>query len=403
MQMNEELAISTRRAFLSFLAASPVILAASRVSGQPVVDLSDIYAPEILARAQDAINVFDFQETAKHVFNPGHYTRMMMGGDNGETVRANREGFSKFQLRIPRLINTQEIDSSVEIFEKAYPVPIFIAPCGGQKAFHDEAEVAVARAARSRGVGQFLSTVASTSIEEVSAARGEPVLFQLYPDLDFSVTEAVIRRAERAGSEVMAVTVDHPASNREAIQRFRRDSNAECQACHTEGGRADIGGPPMFEGLVRSDARRTFLDWDYIDRIRDTTSMHLMLKGIVTGGDAERAIEHGIEGIIVSNHGGRAENSGRGTIESLPEVVAAVQGRIPVLIDSGFRRGGDIFKALALGADAIAIGRPYLWGLGTFGQEGVETVLDILTREFQVVMRQAGTVNVGQIDRRYIV
>jgi len=325
-----------------------------------------------------------------------------MGADNGETVRANREGFSKFQLRIPRLINTQHIDTSVEIFGQTYPVPIFIAPCGGQKAFHEEGEVAVARAARSRGVGQFLSTVASTAIEEVSAARGEPVLFQLYPDLEFSVTEAVIRRAERAGSRVMAVTVDHPASNREAIQRFRRDSNAECQVCHSaEAGYRDA--PPMFDGLVRSDVNRTFLDWDYIDRIRDATSMHLMLKGIVTGPDASRAIDHGIEGIIVSNHGGRAENSGRGTIESLPEVVAAVQGRIPVLIDSGFRRGGDIFKALALGADAIAIGRPYLWGLGTFGQEGVETVLDILTREFSVVMRQAGTVNVGQIDQSYIV
>ena len=402
MQMNEELAISTRRAFLSFLAASPVILAASRVSGQPVVDLSDIYAPQILARAQDAINVFDFRETAKHVFQPGHYTRMMMGADNGETVRANREGFSKFQLRMRRLINTQDIDSSVELFGETYPVPIFIAPCGGQKAFHEEGEVAVARAARSRGVGQFLSNVASTAIEEVSAARGAPVLFQLYPDLEWSVTEAVIRRAERAGSRVMAVTVDHPASNREAIQRFRRDSNAECQVCHSEEA-GNSAGPPMFDGLVRSGARRTFLDWDYIDRIRDATSMHLMLKGIVTGEDAELAIEHGIEGIIVSNHGGRAENSLRGTIESLPEVVAAVQGRIPVLIDSGFRRGTDIFKALALGADAIAIGRPYLWGLGTFGQEGVETVLDILAREFVVVMRQAGTVNLGQIDRRYIV
>jgi 4-hydroxymandelate oxidase len=402
MRKDEELAISTRRAFLSFLAASPIMLAASRVSGQPMVDLSDIYAPEILTRAQDAINVFDFQVTAKHVFNPGHYTRMMMGGDNGETVMANREGFSKIQLRIPRLINTQNIDTSVELFGETYPVPIFIAPCGGQRAFHEEAEIAVARAARSRGVGQFLSTVASNAIEDVNAARGAPVLFQLYPDLDFSVTEAVIRRAERAGCQTMTVTVDHPASNREAIQRFRRDSNAECQACHSEEA-GYVDRTPMFEGLVRSNARRTFLDWDYIDRIRDATSMHLMLKGIVTGPDAARAIDHGIEGIIVSNHGGRADNSLRGTIESLPEVVAAVQGRIPVLIDSGFRRGGDIFKALALGADAIAIGRPYLWGLGTFGQEGVETVLDILTREFEVVMRQAGTVNLGQINGRYIV
>ncbi len=144
------------------------------------------------------------------------------------------------------------------------------------------------------------------------------------------------------------------------------------------------------------------MDWDFVDRLKDSTSMKLVLKGIVTAEDASLAVEHGVDGIIVSNHGGRAEDSGRSTIESLPEVVDAVNGRMPVIVDSGFRRGTDIFKALALGADAIAIGRPYLWGLGSFGQEGVETVLDLLKRELEIVMRQARTTRIDEITRNFI-
>jgi isopentenyl diphosphate isomerase/L-lactate dehydrogenase-like FMN-dependent dehydrogenase len=144
------------------------------------------------------------------------------------------------------------------------------------------------------------------------------------------------------------------------------------------------------------------MDWDFVDRLRDSTSMKLLLKGIVTAEDASLAVEHGVDGIIVSNHGGRAEDSGRSTIESLAEVVDAVDGRMPVIVDGGFRRGTDIFKALALGADAIAIGRPYLWGLGSFGQEGVETVLDLLKRELEIVMRQARTTSIEEINRSYI-
>jgi len=144
------------------------------------------------------------------------------------------------------------------------------------------------------------------------------------------------------------------------------------------------------------------MDWDFVDRLKDSTSMRLLLKGIVTAEDADLAVKHGVDGIIVSNHGGRAEDSGRSTIESLSEVVDAVDRRMPVIVDSGFRRGTDIFKALALGADAVAIGRPYLWGLSAFGQEGVETVLDLLARELQIVMRQAGTTRIEKINRNFI-
>ena len=161
----------------------------------------------------------------------------------------------------------------------------------------------------------------------------------------------------------------------------------------------------MYQGIGLTGSRGpdgSFMDWDFVNRLRDATSMRLILKGIVTGEDAALAVDHGVEGIIVSNHGGRAEDSGRSTIECLAEVVEAVGGKIPIIIDSGFRRGTDIFKALALSADAIAIGRPYLWGLGSFGQEGVETILDLLHRELEIVMKQARTTRIEAIDRRFI-
>ena len=162
----------------------------------------------------------------------------------------------------------------------------------------------------------------------------------------------------------------------------------------------------MFDGLDLSKVRGAAppnLTWDFVKRLQDTTSMKIVLKGIVTREDAELAVETGVDGLIVSNHGGRAEESGRSTIESLLEVLEGTAGRLPVLVDGGFRRGTDIFKALALGATAICIGRPYLWGLAAFGQSGVEAVLEILRRELQLIMRQAGTTSVGQITRSYVV
>ena len=400
--MNEAPIYSNRRAFLKFLAGSPVLTAVSRVWGQPAMDIFDPYAPQLISRVEEAINVFDFHEAAKQSLMPGHYTYMAMGTDNGGTLRANREGYAKIQLRMRRLTNTRTIDTSINLFDRHYPTPIIIAPVGHQKAFHGEGELPTARAARSRDTEMILSTVTSTGVEDVNAARGRPVWYQLYADENWDITESMVKRVERSGCPVLAITVDLSISNREAANRHHRGSNPECLTCHAPDAGV-IPPKPMWDGWERIIRDRTFLDWDWIDRIRDITSMKMMLKGIVTSDDALLALEHGMDGIIVSNHGGRAEDSGRSTIESLPEVVEAVDGRIPVIVDGGIRRGTDIFKALALGADAIAIGRPYIWGLGSFGQAGVETVLDILRRELEIVMKQAGTLTVADIDRRYIV
>lgn len=376
---------------MQYLAASPALCAGARAFGQAPADL---YAREAVSSASEAINVFDFHEVAKKVLMPGHYTYMALGTDDGGTLSANREGFEKFRLRVRRLVGG-DIDTSFELFGKSYPVPIWIAPCGAQRAFHPEAEAAVARAARVKGVEQILSTASSTSIEDVNQARGRPVWFQLYTAPEWDDTLARVRRAENAGCPVLVLTVDLPVSNREAIARFRRDTNPECQACHA----ADAGIIPPLPMVGSAGIDTSFLDWDYVARLRDSTSMKLFIKGIVTAEDANLAVGNGVDGIIVSNHGGRSEDSGRSTIESLPEVVEAIGGHIPVIVDGGFRRGTDIFKALAIGADAIAIGRPYLWGLSAFGQEGVEAVIDILTRELQIVMRQAGTPQIDKITR----
>ncbi len=400
--MTQPLTNHHRRAFIKYLAASPIMTAAGQVWGQPAFDILDPYAPQLITKAKDAINVFDFHEAAKVMFKPGHYTYMAMGTDSGGTLEANRAGYEKLKLRVRRLVDTHVVDTSTELFGTRYPTPILIAPTGHQKAFHPEGEVATARAAKSRDTGMILSSVTSIGVEEVNAAYERPVWYQLYADANWDTTEAVIKRVENAGCQIMAVTVDLPISNREADYRHRRATNPQCQGCHAPDAGV-IPPKPMYAGLERlSVTDRTFLDWKFIDRIRKTTSMKLMLKGIVTAEDAMLALEHGIEGIIVSNHGGRSEDSGRSTIESLPEVVEAIGGRIPVIMDGGIRRGTDIFKALALGADAIAIGRPYLWGLGTFGQEGVEMVLDILKRELEIVMKQAGTLKISDIDHRYI-
>lgn len=396
--MNDETIHASRRTFLQYLAASPALCAAGSVFGQ---SLADPYAPEVISKASDAINVFDFHEVIKQELRDGHYIYMATGADSGGTVRANREGFAKIQLRMRRLADVRKVDTSVEIFGQRYPIPVMLAPCGSQKAFHPEGEIAVARAAKSRGVEQMLSTVASTGVEDVGAARGRPIWFQLYADEHWGSNEAMVKRAERAGCPVLVLTVDNIVRNRDALRRYRRDTNSECQVCHAPDAGV-IPTKPMLQGLTERRGNRLFMDWDFVDRLKASTSMKLVLKGIVTAEDAELAIEHGVDGVVVSNHGGRAEDSGRSTIESLPEVADAIDGRIPVIVDSGFRRGTDILKALALGADAVAIGRPYLWGLSAFGQEGVETVLDILQRELEIVMRQSSVTRTADISRDLI-
>jgi isopentenyl diphosphate isomerase/L-lactate dehydrogenase-like FMN-dependent dehydrogenase len=391
---------------LRFLAASPFM------AGFNVLPRwldGQMQEPDIIAAAKDALDVFDFEAVAKKNLSPAHFGYLQTGTDDDATIAANREGFTRYQLRMRRLADISRIDTSVTVLGAKWANPVFLCPIASHRAFHPDGELAVARAAKAGPHLFMLATPATTSVEEVNAARGEPVWFQLYPRNDWNQTRQMIKRAEAAGCPVLVFTVDLiGGSNRLTSKRARRRDPATCTDCH-EGGLNDNRRKPMLADLKPAPPAPEPgpATWEFVKRLKDATPMKLALKGIVTREDAEMAVEHGADVVYVSNHGGRAENSLRSAIECVPEVVAGAAGRVPVLVDSGFRRGTDIFKALALGATAVGVGRPFIWGLAAFGQEGVEAVLNILRRELQMVMRQAGTSTVGKItqasiiDRRY--
>jgi isopentenyl diphosphate isomerase/L-lactate dehydrogenase-like FMN-dependent dehydrogenase len=370
---------------------------------------------DLIASPDDAINVFDFRDVARQALPPAHYGYLATGVDGDETLRANREGFGRFDLRARRLVDVSGIDTGVELLDERWETPIILAPAGSQKAFHPEGELAAARASTALGHHQILSTVTTTSVEDVNAVRDRPVWYQLYPTSSWNVTQALLRRAEGAGCPALVLTVDLPVdSNRETLKRSVRADSRDCSTCHEKAPVGDdpmsfptgwLRRKPMFDGLDmgRVEFATPSMTWDFIGRLRDDTDMRILVKGIVRDDDARKCLEYGADGIIVSNHGGRADASGRSSIESLPEVVGAVNGRIPVLVDGGFRRGTDILKALALGADAICIGRPYLWGMAAFGQAGVEKVLEILNAELQLAMQLHGVPSLADLDRSFVV
>jgi len=407
---------NSRRRFLRLLAASPLV-AYSGLSlsgnGKPAGALGVFerlaQGEDLISTPEQAINVMEFEAIARKKLPPAHFGYLATGVDDDATLRANHEGFTRFQIRVRRLRDVQKIDTSIRLFGANWDNPIVLAPVASQKAFHPEGEIAVAKAARAKGHLQILSTMTSSSVEAVNEAMGAPVWYQLYPTNDWNVTRGLTKRAEAAGCPVLVLTVDlQGGSNRETLLKSRRVDPRECVVCHVGGltYNPTIRRRPMFQGLDLSRVVTQYpleMSWEIIKRLRDTTTMKLVIKGIVTREDAQLAVEHGADGVIVSNHGGRGEESNRSTIECLPEVVEGVAGKIPVLVDGGFRRGTDIFKALALGAKAVCIGRPYAWGLAAFGQSGVEAALGILRRELQLIMRQAGTTSLEQITQEYLV
>jgi len=357
----------------------------------------------------EALSVRDFEAAARRVLPPAHFGYIQTGVDDDRTLRANEEAFTHWQLRARRLVDVSRIDMGVELFGTRWPSPLMLQPCGSQKGFHPHGEAAVARAARASNTLQVLSTASTTSIEDVSRAAGYPVWFQLYATNRWAHTEKLVRRAEAAGAPVIVLTVDLPAGrNTETQERFKRLDARPCASCHGDARQTYFRRKPMFEGIDMNASGgigglfHPAMDWAFVDRLRALTTRKLVLKGIVTAEDARLCVEHGVDGVVVSNHGGRAEESHRASLAALPEVVEAVQGRMPVLFDGGVRRGTDIFKALALGATAVGVGRPYLWALAAFGQAGVERVITMLRTELDLVMRQCGTRTLREITRGYV-
>src|SRR5882757_2679425 len=403
---------TSRRKFLQFLAASSVLTygdaRALAETLAPKAKLPDplMWAPldanNLIKSPKEAINVFDFEPVMRQNVPPAHFGYMASGIDDEVTLRANREGFLKFQLRPRRLVDVSKVDMSVELFGVKYDSPIALAPVGGQRSFHDDAESGVARAAKKGNHLQILSTMTSDTVEDVAKARGAPIWMQLYATNKWEVAAAITKRAENAGCTALAVTVDRSGGrNQETLFRLRPDDTRDCNNCHERGSlQTSLKNRAMWKGLDLAGLRNTQssnMTWDFFKRMRDHTKMKLLAKGILAWEDAVMAADAGLDGIIVSNHGARSEDSGRSTIDALPEIVEAVKGRIPVIVDSGFRRGTDVVKALCMGATAVCVGRPYIWGLGAFGQAGVERALEMLREETHGVIQQVGAQNLKQL------
>lgn len=384
-----------RRQFLQFLAASPLLTSYEAFAAEVEEALG-----ERLKNPSDVINVFEMEQLAREKMPYAHFGYLASGTDSDGTLHANMTGYSRYQIRPRRLVDVSRIDTKIDFLGARADSPITLSPIGSCGAFHEDAETGAARAAAAKNTHMTISTQASDPIEQVMEARGgQPLWFQLYSTNVWDNTVAMLQRAERAGCSTVCFTVDLPGGrNVETQELFRRIDDRFCEECHYDGKQK-----PMLAGLAPGGLVDPALTWAVIARMKEVTKMNVVVKGIEVKEDAEAAVAAGADGVIVSNHGGRATDTGRGTIECLAEVVAGVNGRIPVMVDGGIRRGTDVFKALALGATAVGIGRPYCWGLGAFGQAGVERVLDLLNRELAITMRGSGAVSLAAIDESFVI
>jgi 4-hydroxymandelate oxidase len=396
----------TRRTVLGGLAILPVLAARSFAAGVQPGQAAPRTPPPVTS-ADQVLNVMEFEALARDILPPAHFGYIATGADDDLTVVRNHDAFSHYEIRARRFVDVSRVDTTRNVFGTTWPTPIYLSAVSSQRAFHPDAELGTARAARTRSMLMMLSTVASTAVEPVTEARGAPLWQQLYPTDDWAVTEGIVRRAERAGAPAIVLTVDSmPSRNNETLTRAMRADSRTCTACHINNSHDRLKKAPMFAGLDVSRATTVSppnITPAFLDQLRALVSVKLLVKGVVTGEDAALAVAHGVDGVIVSNHGGRNEETLRATLDCLPEVAAAVGGRVPVLLDGGVRRGTDVFKALALGATAVGIGRPQVWGLAAFGQPGVEAVIDILNRELLQIMRQAGTPALASITRERVI
>lgn len=385
-----------RRALLRRLASLP-LLAALPGLARATATLAPPPGPEAL------LDVMEFEAAARAVLPAAHFGYLATGTDDDRTAAWNHDAFGLWAIRARRLVDVSHLDTGIDLFGSRWPSPVYLSAVSSQAAFHQDGEVGVARAAASRATLMMLSGFASRPLDEVIRARGAPVWQQVYATSEWGATEAVVRWAERAGCPAIVLTVDNmPGRNNETLLRAMRADPRTCTDCHRNNSHDALLKAPLYAGLgLPPGATHTPLDWtwDFVRRLRKVVAGRLLVKGIVTAEDTQACLDCGVDGVIVSNHGGRDEETLRATLECLPEVVAAAAGRVPVLLDGGVRRGTDVFKALALGATAVGVGRPQAWGLAAFGQAGVERVLDLYAAELRVIMRQAGTPTIAAITR----
>ncbi len=326
------------------------------------------------------INLHDYERLAQQRLDPAIWDTYAQGSEDEVTLRANRSAYAAVRLRPRILVDVSACDLATTVLGTPIRLPVLIAPTSVQQLAHPEGELATARAAHAAGTVLVASTLSSYSLEEIArAVVGSPLWFQLYIYRDRALTSDLLARVERAGYQALVLTVDTPAIGNRERDRYNHFTLPEpLQFGNFISQLAQEGGTrpgPLVTWQTRGE--REMLTWDVLPWLRSLTSLPLILKGVLTAEDAARAVEAGIDGLIVSNHGGRQLDGVLPTIEALPEVVEAVRGRCEVYLDGGIRRGTDILKALALGARAVLIGRPVFWGLAVNGEAGVYDVLHI--------------------------
>ncbi len=335
-------------------------------------------------------------------------------GDGSEfTLRRNREAFEWVTLLPGRAVDPNTVDLSTELLGVKMKYPIMVAPSAFQAALHPDGEVGMRLGAAAASVTPFLlSGNSSTAIEQVAAGATGPLWAQLYPQRDADTGRDLLDRMQAASTAII-ITVDQTASYYDRTQQDKhlgggvapargRGAGARGGAAGARGGGAATPAPPTGPQRYRVTSGRLWYTWEYLDEIRKIIKMPMLIKGIVTAEDARLCVEHGMDGIIVSNHGGRSMDYGPSTLEVLPEIVAAVNGRVPIITDSGYRRGTDILKALALGANAVLLGRTTRWALGAFGTPGVQRLLEMTQRELVEAAAAAGRSTVKSIDRSLV-
>jgi 4-hydroxymandelate oxidase len=353
------------------------------------------------------INIHDYEAAARAALPPLVFDFFAGGAGDEHTLRANGDRWSRVRLRPRVLVDVSRRDLSTTILGQSVSMPILIAPCGLSGMAHPDGECAVTRAAAAADVIHVVSTAATRSLEEVAESCDGARWFQLYCYRDREITRALIQRAEAAGYQALCVTLDAPLTGRrerDERNHFTLPPGLRVKNLEPYGrDRLAAGGTGSALSRYTAASFDAALTWDSLAWLRALTDLPIVLKGILTAEDARLAVEHGAQALIVSNHGGRQLDGAVSTCEALPEVVAAVGERLEVLVDGGIRRGSDVLKALALGARAVLIGRPYLWGLAVGGEDGVRKVLELLRNELDVSMALAGRPTIGSIDRSLVV
>ncbi|HEV8253155.1 MAG TPA: alpha-hydroxy acid oxidase [Vicinamibacteria bacterium] len=333
------------------------------------------------------------------------YEYVAGGAGEENTLRWNREAYDHIRLRPRVLVDVSRIDTRVRLVGQDLAFPILLAPTAYHRLVHPEGERATARGAGAAGATLVVSSFATTAVEDVAAAATQPLWFQLYVQRDRAFTRDLVARAEAAGCRALCVTVDTPVlgpRDRESRARFVLPPGMErpnLAGAKAVGAAGDVRAHRPVEGEIYSTVLDPTLTWKEIEWLQSVARVPVLLKGILDPEDADRAARMGVAGILVSNHGARNLDTAPATIDALPRVAEAVGGRTVVLVDGGIRRGTDVLKALALGAAAVLIGRPYLYGLALAGADGVARAVRILRTELEMAMALTGRPSLRDIDK----